>query len=258
MATLWQDINIRGPIASAHPGLYRDRARHARARDRRQRRDLQRRGCRHAAAVSVPRHGPHCHAQRNESQRAADVGCLADVSGLEGRNQSFEHLGIYRNTVVNLTGSGQPERLNGAVASSAICSARWGCRRPPAASSAPPKTSPDAPRVAIISERLWRGRFNADPEMLGRALVLNSDPHVVIGIMPPAMRFPSRLTDVWLPFGPLIATLAAIARLASRPLWRRQAESRTSPSSAPSPTWTRSRAGSKRPTPTPTRTSRSR
>ena len=80
---------------------------------------------------------------------------------------------------------------------------------PPASGRAfrPEEDTPAAARVALISERLWRGRFNADPAMLGRPLVLNGEPHTVVGIMPPGMRFPSRLTDVWLPLGPLVPTL---------------------------------------------------
>ncbi len=70
----------------------------------------------------------------------------------------------------------------------------------------PEDDKPGGPRVALISERLWRSRFNADPAMLGRPLVLNGEPHAVIGIMPPGMRFPSRLTDVWLPLGPAVPT----------------------------------------------------
>ena len=37
--------------------------------------------------------------------------------------------------------------------------------------------------------------------------MLNNEPHVVVGVMPPGMRFPSRLTDVWLPLGPIVSTL---------------------------------------------------
>jgi putative ABC transport system permease protein len=123
----------------------------------------------------------------------------------QAQNQSFEHLGIYRSTVVNLTGGSQPERLSGAVASSALFAAMG---VPPVAGRAFGATDdqPAAARVALISERLWRARFNGDPALVGRPIVLNNEPHVVVGIMPPAMRFPSRLTDVWLPLGPVIAT----------------------------------------------------
>jgi putative ABC transport system permease protein len=69
--------------------------------------------------------------------------------------------------------------------------------------------APGAPRSAMISERLWRRRFGADPAIVGRSIVLNDEPHVIVGVMPPGMRFPSRLTDVWLPFGPIVPTLPA-------------------------------------------------
>jgi putative ABC transport system permease protein len=60
--------------------------------------------------------------------------------------------------------------------------------------------------VAIISERLWRSHFNGDAAIVGRTLTLNGQPHTVVGIMPASMRFPSRLTDVWLPLGLFVST----------------------------------------------------
>ena len=39
-------------------------------------------------------------------------------------------------------------------------------------------------RVAIIGDTLWRRRFNADPELVGRQILLNDVPVTVIGIMP--------------------------------------------------------------------------
>jgi putative ABC transport system permease protein len=126
----------------------------------------------------------------------------------QAQNQSFESLGIYRNTAVNLTGGDQPERLNGAVASSAVFSA-MGIQPAAGRAFGPAEDQPGTPRVAVISERLWRSRFNADATLVGRSIVLNNEPHVVIGVMPPGMRFPSRLTDVWLPLGPVIPTLPA-------------------------------------------------
>jgi putative ABC transport system permease protein len=121
------------------------------------------------------------------------------------QHQAFEQLGIYRGVVVNLTGGEQPERLNGAVTSSEIFTIMG---VPPSAGRAfgPAEDQPGSPAVAVISERLWRRRFNADPALVGRAILLNNEPHTVIGIMRPEMRFPSRLTDVWLPLGPVIPT----------------------------------------------------
>jgi putative ABC transport system permease protein len=54
-----------------------------------------------------------------------------------------------------------------------------------------------APPVAVISDRLWRRVFNADPGALGRAITLHDQNFTVIGVMPPQVTSPQD-TDVWL------------------------------------------------------------
>jgi putative ABC transport system permease protein len=123
----------------------------------------------------------------------------------KARNQSFEYLGLFRGAAANLTGDGQPERLAAAVASSDLFGAMG---IPPllGRTLSAEDDTPGGARVAVISERLWRGRFAGDPSIVGRAITLNGEPHVIVGVMPRAMRFPSRLTDVWLPIGPVVPT----------------------------------------------------
>jgi predicted permease len=55
-------------------------------------------------------------------------------------------------------------------------------------------------RVVVLNDGLWRRRFGADPGIVGRAIQLNGKPHVVVGVMPPTMRFPgtTHAPDVWL------------------------------------------------------------
>ena len=43
--------------------------------------------------------------------------------------------------------------------------------------------SPNGPKVAVISNGLWKRRFGGDPALLGRAMLLNGEPFTVIGIM---------------------------------------------------------------------------
>ena len=60
---------------------------------------------------------------------------------------------------------------------------------------------PGAPVVAIISDRLWRARFNADANLIGQTVRAGTTPVLIIGIAAPRFRGP-RLgdrTDVWLP-----------------------------------------------------------
>jgi putative ABC transport system permease protein len=121
------------------------------------------------------------------------------------QNQVFESLGLYRGMSVNLTGGDQPERLNGGLASADVFNA-FGLRPVLGRAFEPADDRPTAARVALISERLWRTRFDADPAIIGRTLQLNGQAHTVVGVMPATARVPSRLTDVWLPIGLFVDT----------------------------------------------------
>jgi hypothetical protein len=55
-----------------------------------------------------------------------------------------------------------------------------------------------APPVVIIGERIWRERFGADPDFLGRTVLISDVPTAVVGVMPAAFRFPS-IYEVWQP-----------------------------------------------------------
>jgi putative ABC transport system permease protein len=50
--------------------------------------------------------------------------------------------------------------------------------------------------ICVISDRLWRTRYNADPSIVGRPIVLNGTPYIVRGVMPPGFQFPGDI-DVW-------------------------------------------------------------
>jgi putative ABC transport system permease protein len=54
-------------------------------------------------------------------------------------------------------------------------------------------------RVVVLSDALWRRRFAADAEILGRAIQLDQQPHVVIGVMAPGFEFLQPGTDLWAP-----------------------------------------------------------
>jgi putative ABC transport system permease protein len=54
-----------------------------------------------------------------------------------------------------------------------------------------------APPVMVISDRLWRRVFNADPSVLGRSIILHDQNYTVIGVMPPQVTSPQD-SDVWL------------------------------------------------------------
>jgi predicted permease len=50
--------------------------------------------------------------------------------------------------------------------------------------------------VAVISDRLWRSRYGADPAIIGKQLSFNDTPYTILGVMPPGFHFPDDV-DVW-------------------------------------------------------------
>lgn len=59
-----------------------------------------------------------------------------------------------------------------------------------------------ADRVLVISDALWRKRFHADPEIVGRTVRFGERSDTIVGVMPRGFAFPDTQTDAWRPFVP--------------------------------------------------------
>ena len=60
---------------------------------------------------------------------------------------------------------------------------------------------PGGAGVAMLGEALWRSGFDADPEIVGRTIRLDDEPHTVIGVLPATGAFAQGEPDVWVPLG---------------------------------------------------------
>ena len=64
---------------------------------------------------------------------------------------------------------------------------------------------PGVANVAVVSNGFWRRRLNADPQAIGRTIVIDTDSVMVVGVMPASFRHPGRTlqndVDVWSPSG---------------------------------------------------------
>ncbi|HEY9427763.1 MAG TPA: ABC transporter permease [Gemmatimonadaceae bacterium] len=114
-------------------------------------------------------------------------------------SRSFDAMAQYTRESVNLTGSGvQPLRL-----SEARVGARFfdvlGVRAQRGRFFTASEDSPDAPKVVVISDALWRGRFGADQGVLGKSISLDDEPYTIVGVAGPELRFPEQ-PDVWVPY----------------------------------------------------------
>ncbi|MBL8203160.1 MAG: ABC transporter permease [Blastocatellia bacterium] len=62
----------------------------------------------------------------------------------------------------------------------------------------------NGPKTVVISDRLWRERFNADPQLIGQSITLSEANYTVIGVMPAKFEYPKGV-DLWLPFKTVVA-----------------------------------------------------
>jgi putative ABC transport system permease protein len=53
--------------------------------------------------------------------------------------------------------------------------------------------------VVLLSHDLWQRRYDGDTGVIGRTLMLNSRPRIVVGVMPPDFDYPHARTDIWMP-----------------------------------------------------------
>jgi putative ABC transport system permease protein len=118
---------------------------------------------------------------------------------------AFDELGAMEFGSINLTGMGDPERLD-AVRTNAGFFRVLGVS--PAAGRLL-RAGEDAPgqdaNVVILSHRFWRRRFAQNPSIVGRTMALDGVAHQVIGVLPPGTPFLD-WADV---FRPLIRTVNA-------------------------------------------------
>jgi putative ABC transport system permease protein len=108
---------------------------------------------------------------------------FGNVRELEARTRSFQAMAAMKAWQPTATGPAEPERLDGQRVSAAYFRA-FGVRPALGRDFLPADDRVGAPNVVILSEGLWQQRFGADRSIIGRAITLNDDPFVVIGVMP--------------------------------------------------------------------------
>src|SRR5262249_55911824 len=121
---------------------------------------------------------------------------VADLLDWRAQSQSFYEIGGGGPGGVNYTGGGTPERGEAASLTAQFFFLLGG---QPAHGRIfqPDEEKPGAQRVVLLSDRFWRQHFAADPEAVGRTINLSGTAFTVIGVMPPALNFPSREVEMW-------------------------------------------------------------
>jgi len=115
-------------------------------------------------------------------------------------NHTLDHLEAFSVGSLNLQSNGEPERIPTVLATAGLFD-MLGVRPIQGRTFLPDEDQPGKPHVVVMSERLWRRRFGADPKLLGSNITLDGQAAMVIGIMPASFQFPagSATRNLWMP-----------------------------------------------------------
>src|SRR6202166_149432 len=121
-----------------------------------------------------------------------------DFMNWSEQSHFFDHLAAYEAKTFNLSGTKQPERVKGVVASSDFSEA-LGIRPFQGRSLAAAQNQ----QAVILSYPLWSRSFGSDSHTIGRAIALDGYGYEVIGVMPPDFQFPDPEAELWVLITPV-------------------------------------------------------
>jgi putative ABC transport system permease protein len=125
---------------------------------------------------------------------------VPDFEDWRSQTHSFAQLAAYTFQAMNritLLGQGEPEVVQATSATAGLFPAMG--IRPVLGRTFSDADEREKRPVALISEKLWRAKFGADPAVVGRAVRLETESFTVIGVVPTRQAFPA-WADVWMPF----------------------------------------------------------
>lgn len=108
---------------------------------------------------------------------------------------AFEQVAMIGGISRNLTGSGEPQRLTGARVSPSLFP-MLGARPQLGRTFLEEEDQPGRDNVVLLNDKLWRSRFAADRNIVGRKILLDGQPYEVVGVLSPGFHFP-RLNQLY-------------------------------------------------------------
>ena len=128
---------------------------------------------------------------------------IPDIRNYTRETQSFSSLGGYQNTGFELSGIGDPAAVNATRMTGGVFPAL--AVQPLMGRVFTQQEDDQHQQVVVLSYATWQSRFQGDPAILGRKVLLDRKPYVIIGVMPRNFEFPLapghlNHSELWVPF----------------------------------------------------------
>ncbi|MGH9753535.1 MAG: ABC transporter permease, partial [Blastocatellia bacterium] len=121
----------------------------------------------------------------------------ANFADLRRQQTGFSDLIAFRQSNSNLTGAGDPERVQNYAVSAGFFR-MLGAEATLGRTFLPEEEQAGRGQVAVLGYGLWQRRFGADPKIVGATISLDGQAYTVIGVMPKSFDFPKPV-ELWTP-----------------------------------------------------------
>jgi predicted permease len=120
----------------------------------------------------------------NTSKEISDLGVdLPDYVDFRVAQESFDELAVSRETILDLSDSAGPQKLNAGSVSASLFTVTG----QPLVIGRPFTDQEDrfgGPLLVVLAERFWRSHFQSDPNVLGKNMTLSGRSYEIIGVCP--------------------------------------------------------------------------
>ncbi len=113
-------------------------------------------------------------------------------------NEVFNYMAAEGGWSVTLTGVDEPIQLRGGQVSAHYFDI-FGVTAAHGRTFLPGEDQLGNDRVVVLTHALWTSRFGADPSLLDQTILLNGEPHTVVGVLPAGSAFGRGFRQIWRP-----------------------------------------------------------
>jgi putative ABC transport system permease protein len=136
----------------------------------------------------------------NRSLRHATDLSYPEFLDWQQSSRSFQQIAAFTRHGYDLKSPGAPEHLDGLEVSSNFFDT-VGVKPAIGRALSPDEDRTAGPPAVVISDRLWRERFGANPNALGRVVTLEGVDYTIVGVLPPGFGFDRQAADVYTAVG---------------------------------------------------------